>query len=88
MGKDGQERSKGDLEDGAYDKKNWRDVIKEFKAEGLIPPPKNVRYRRSNSELNCSLPQPEVEWGPRHPRLSADAGFFSLMGELFNTIDH
>lgn len=43
------------LGDGAYDKKCCRDAIRTRKSKALIPPPKNARYCRTNSERDQAI---------------------------------
>ena len=43
------------IADGAYDRKSVRDVLIKRKAKGLIPPPKNARYRRSGSDRDEAI---------------------------------
>lgn len=43
------------LADGAYDRSSSRDTIKQMKAKALIPPPKNARYRGTNSERDQAI---------------------------------
>lgn len=43
------------LADGAYDRKQAREAIRERKAEPLIPPPKNARYRNDESERDKAI---------------------------------
>ena len=40
---------------GAYDKKCCRDAIRSKKSQALIPPPKNARYCRTNSERDQAI---------------------------------
>lgn len=43
------------MADGAYDRSSSREVIKKRKAKALIPPPKNARYRGTNSERDQAI---------------------------------
>lgn len=43
------------LADGAYDKKSGRDAVKWVLAKELIPPPKNARYRRTDSDRDQAI---------------------------------
>ena len=43
------------IADGAYDRHSAREVIKKRKARGLIPPPKNARYKRTDSERDEAI---------------------------------
>jgi IS5 family transposase len=43
------------LADGAYDKKCARDAVKKVGAKELIPPPKNARYRGTDSDRDQAI---------------------------------
>jgi hypothetical protein len=43
------------IADGAYYGSSARETIKEKKARGLIPPPKNPRYKRTDSERDEAI---------------------------------
>lgn len=43
------------LADGAYDKKSSRSAIKQRGAKELVPPPKNARYRRTDSDRDQAI---------------------------------
>ena len=43
------------LADGAYDKKSGRDAVKSVDAKELIPPPRNARYRRTDSDRDQAI---------------------------------
>lgn len=43
------------LADGAYDKKSGRDAVKGVGARELIPPPRNARYRRTDSDRDQAI---------------------------------
>jgi len=43
------------MADGAYDRSSCREVIKKRKAKALIPPPKNARYRGTDSERDQAI---------------------------------
>jgi hypothetical protein len=43
------------LADGAYDGKKSREAIRKRNAQALIPPPKNARYRGTNSERDQAI---------------------------------
>lgn len=43
------------LADGAYDKSSSRSAIKRRRAQELIPPPKNARYRRTSSDRDQAI---------------------------------
>ena len=46
---------KGVLADGAYDKKSGRDAVKSVRAKELIPPPRNARYRGTDSDRDQAI---------------------------------
>ena len=46
---------KGVLADGAYDKKSGRDAVKSVGAKELIPPPRNARYRGTDSDRDQAI---------------------------------
>jgi len=48
-------RIKSVMADGAYDGKKCRDKIKKRKAKELIPPPRNARYRRTDSDRDQAI---------------------------------
>ena len=43
------------MADGAYDRSSSREVIKRRKAKALIPPPRNARYRGTDSERDQAI---------------------------------
>ena len=43
------------LADGAYDKKSGRSAVQQVGARELIPPPRNARYRRTNSDRDQAI---------------------------------
>lgn len=43
------------IADGAYDRSSSREAIKQMKSKALIPPPKNARYRYTNSERDQAI---------------------------------
>jgi len=43
------------LADGAYDKKSGRDAVKSVCAKELIPPPRNARYRKTDSDRDQAI---------------------------------